>query len=312
MPLTIRRDDIFNIKCDAIVIPTDSYFSHSGSIDKKAYEMIGNSLNDYAKKLNVGEAILCNVGLKKCDYLIFACGPIYNGGQEEDLKKTYENCLKLALDNNLKSMAFPLISSGTFKYPKGKALTIATNTISEFLLNNEMNIYLLVYDNQAFAESKKIFDDVQDYIDEYIEIEKDNLLRSSNVYDAFEELIPESSVGSKCFKPDLSFGEYLIKLIDERQLKDSIVYKKANINRDVFNKIVNNKVKKPKKKTCVALAIALELNLEETYELLDKAGYTLSNSFVFDLIIKYAIDNKIYNIYDINEILFQYDQELLG
>jgi len=114
------------------------------------------------------------------------------------------------------------------------------------------------------------------------------------------------------FEPDESFSECLIRMIDERGLLDPDVYKKANIDRKHFNHIKNTKDYRPKKKTAVALAIGMKLNIKDTNKLLERAGYVLSSASRFDLIIKYCIEHRIYNIFDVNEILFTYDQETLG
>lgn len=333
MPFIISRNDITKIKADAIVNPTNSYFIHEGSIDKQLHDLAGEELYEACKQrapLEIGEAYITDsYDFKNCKYIIHTVGPIYDDGkhhEEELLRKCYINCLSLCKQFNIDSIVFPLISSGTFGFPKGRALEIAKEVITNYLEKEDILVELLVYDKEAFDTSKKIFKDVKDYleseeINESISNFKEELLsidfigkasgpKSSKkaVFKVLDALYDEES----SFKPDISFGKYLIELIDDRGLKDSEVYKKANINRDVFNKIINDKVTKPKKKTCVALAISLKLNLIETNELLSKAGYILSNSFVFDKIIIYCISNDIYDIFEINELLFENDQEILA
>jgi hypothetical protein len=111
---------------------------------------------------------------------------------------------------------------------------------------------------------------------------------------------------------DKTFQEYLFMLIDRRGLSDPDVYKRANIDRKHFSKIRSNVDYKPSKKTALALAIALKLSLDETNDLLARAGLALSPSLVFDQIIKYCIETGNYDIYEINCILFEYDQQMLG
>ena len=336
MPLEISRNDIRNIKVDAIVNPTDNYLSGSGGTDSLIHEMAGKQLDDFCNSityLEKGEAIISSCfDCENCKYIIHTCGPIYcdgNDNEEEVLKSCYRNSLQLAKVNDLESIAFPLISSGTFMFPKGKALKIATDTIIEFLLENEMFVYLLVYDKQAFDSANKLYADIKDYLgDNYIQEQESNR-KSNNILSNIKnisyskldncssheknyEYIDSLSADNYTFEPDESFSECLIRMIDERGMLDPDVYKRANIDRKHFNHIKNNKLYRPKKETAVALAIGMKLDLDETNVLLERAGFVLSNSSKFDLIIKYCIENNIYNIYQINEILFEEDQKTLG
>jgi hypothetical protein len=111
---------------------------------------------------------------------------------------------------------------------------------------------------------------------------------------------------------EAGFTETLLKLIDQSGKKDSEIYKKANISKQPFSKIRNNPHYKPTKPTAIALALALELDLEQTKDLIGRAGYALTNSSKFDLIIRYFIENRQYNVVEINCVLFEHDQSLLG
>ena len=339
MPLEISRNDIRNIKADAIVNPSDMFLSGSGSIDKMIHEMAGEDLYKELSTtiLKQGKALITDsYNFKNCKYIIHTCGPIYQDGKHEEdkiLTSCYRECLALAKQYNLESIAFPLIGSGSFMFPKGQALKIATDTITEFLLDNEMKVYLLVYDKDAFDVAGKLYSNIKNYLnDNYQEIEdlssKDSLIISSNIKGSYKasgaikEDYSEIEIGdykedlydsfSLKFEPDESFSECLIRMIDEKGLLDPQVYKRANIDRKHFNHIKNDKYYKPKKETAVALAIGLNLDIDETNTLLERAGFVLSNSSKFDLIIKYCIENNIYNIFDINEILFEEDQKTLG
>lgn len=227
-------------------------------------------------------------------------------------------------------MAFPLISSGIFGYPtKDQALRVAVDTIGEFLLHNDMTVYLVIFDRKAYQISGKLFADIAEYIDDhYVDAHTDSRrerLRRMSVLESRAKAICESAMPAPMMAPkaagglddllahlDAGFSETLLKLIDRSGKKDTEVYKKANVDRKLFSKIRNNPDYKPSKSTAIAFAIALELNLDETRDLIARAGYALSASSKFDVIIEYFIKQKKYDIFEINEALFAFDQSLLG
>ena len=270
-----------------------------------------------------------------CKYIIHTVGPIWNGGgfgEKEQLYSCYKKSLELAKEYKCGSVAFPLISSGVYGYPKDKALDVAVSAITDFLEENDMDITMVVFDKNAVSVSEKLISDVKKYIDDnYAEEHSSYFSRRNKEIRLFEERdepdikmsadreyrAPESYDDlSACFedfnKLDETFSQALLRMIDEKGLTDVQVYKKANIDRRLFSKIRSDMNYKPKKQTAIALAVALELDIQETQKLLEKAGYTLSNSIKFDVIIKYFIENKKYNIYEINETLFAFDQSLIG
>ena len=267
------------------------------------------------------------------------------------LENCYVNSLQLALENKCESIAFPLLSAGNHGFPKDLALQTAINVFSKFLMKHEMQIYLVVFGKQSFALSEKLFHSVQSYIDEtYIQeksLEEYGVTNKRDVrelellqlreamsrrrkaeleYNILADEVCEERAEYEALAPtaaprkledlmkeiDETFSEALIRLIDQKGLKDPEVYKKANIDRKFFNKIKNNKNYKPSKSTCVAFAIALELNLDETRDLIGKAGYALTHSSKFDIIIEYFILEGNYNTFEINEVLFTFEQPLIG
>ena len=285
-------------------------------------------------------------------YVIHTVGPIWESGgynKKELLTSCYRKSLELAKKAGCESVAFPLISAGAYGYPKDQALRVAIDAITSFLSRNDMLVYIVIFDKESFRISEKLVADIRQYIDDnYVDEHEDNLeirrrrsifSKAKNAFGIEEnknfdvsaacEKMAEPSVlcttsssamGSKPSRPlddyireiDESFSEMLFRKISEKGMKDSECYKKANIDRKLFSKIKNDKLYKPSKPTAIAFAIALELPLAETKEMLEKAGFALSHSSKFDIIIEYFIRNKNYNVFDINDALFQFDQPLLG
>jgi hypothetical protein len=232
----------------------------------------------------------------------------------------------LALVNGLESVAFPLLSSGAFGYPKDKALQTAIAAIGEFLLEYELMVYLVVFDKKAFTLSEKLFRSIKAYItDSYAERRRTTYgnTTKSRQFEVYDQLMEYESELKEVMAPspgledlinhmDLSFSQMLLKLIDSSGRTDPEVYKRANLDRRHFGKIRNNPDYKPSKNTALALAVALELNLDQTADLLKRAGLALSPSRKFDLIVKYFINEGNYNIFQINEALFFFDETALG
>lgn len=334
MSLEIIRNDITKVHADAIVNPTDLSLLGGGGADGAIHRAAGPELLAECNALSgwkVGQAKITKGYKLPAKYVIHTVGPVWQDGKRDEeklLADCYKNSLALAKNYKLESIAFPLISSGTFGYPKDKALKIAISTIGDFLLINDMTVFLVVYDKAAFTLSEKLFSSIKQYIDDkYIE---EYQVAYSNRFDeryAKRECYVEESMLSPMEVPlkkrnrslidivknmDESFSQMLLRLIDEKGMTDSETYKKANIDRKLFSKIRNDINYKPSKPTAIAFAIALRLNLDETKDLLLKAGFALSRSNKFDIIIEYFIEEKNYNIFEINEALFAFDQNLLG
>ena len=333
MPLEIVRNDITKMKVDAIVNAANPALKMGGGVCGAIFRAAGASeLQEACNKIGgckVGEAVMTD-GFKldaKC--IIHTPGPIWQGGYKSRralFKASYENSLELAKNHQCESIAFPLISTGIYGYPKEEALQIAVSTISSFLMHYDMLVYLVVFDKNSFGLSKKLFTSIHQYIDEHYveEVESTfnrNRLEEQDILDKWQEVkmyqqdveIEESaSLVNLLNQLDESFSERLFRVIDEKGMTDVEMYKRANIDRRLFSKIRNGVDYTPTKKTAIAFAIALQLNLEETMELLATAGYTLSHSNKFDVIIEFFIKQANYNIHEINEALFAFDQPLLG
>ena len=332
MPLQIIRNDITKVSCDAIVNAAKNSLLGGGGVDGAIHKAAGPALLEECKKLNgckTGEAKITGGYDLPCKYVIHTVGPLWYGGtrgEKELLESCYRNSLQLAKNYSCESIAFPLISAGIFGYPRDKALKVAMDVISDFLLENDMTVYIVVFNRQAYQISQKLFSDIKSFIDDvYVDAHTDaqrsiqrrrqeEIAQSIALYPGSppEALDKDISLSELLSKADESFSHALLRLIDEKGMTDVQCYKRANIDRKLFSKIRSDDHYRPRKATVTAFAIALELDLEETKDLLAKAGYALSHSYRFDIIIEYFIMRRNYNIFEINEALFSFDQPLLG
>ena len=335
MPFTIIRQDITRMNVDAIVNAANTELQMGGGVCGAIFYAAGaekmQKACDSLAPIKTGEAVITPGFDLQAKFVIHAAGPVYSSWNKEQsaaqLRSAYIESLKLAAENRCASIAFPLISSGIYGYPKDEALQVATAAITDFLAENEMDVYLAVFDNKAFLVSEKLMGEVESYIDQHyvdshcfgrsqlLEAEKASF-ENANVPQLFEQMTsPEpkkKALDDLILNLDEPFSDTLFRLIDSKGKTDVEVYKKANISRKLFSKIRSIKGYTPKKPTILALAIALELTLEETDDLLERAGYALSHASKFDVIVEYFIVNGKYDIFDINQVLFKYDQPLLG
>ncbi len=327
MPVIIERNDITKMSVDAIVNAANSSLLGGGGVDGAIHRAAGPELLEECRTLGgcqTGQAKITGAYKLPSKYVIHTAGPVWHGGSynEKDLLEAcYRNSLELAKENGCETVAFPLISSGAYGYPMESAFNVAVTTIEEFLKTNEMTVYVVVFGRDAVAVSSKKYGDIKAYIDDnYIDAQPK--YKSRNL---FQEIIgmAESSQAKECSCCDFSleselehidesFSQMLLRKIDELGMTDVQCYKKANIDRKLFSKIRSDVNYKPKKTTALAFCIALELSLDETDEMLKKAGYALSHSSKFDIIVEYFIKQHNYNIMEINEALFSFDQSILA
>lgn len=343
MPFEIVRNDITNMQVDAIVNTANTKAIVGSGVDAAIHKKAGPGLLEARKEIGsitVGHTAITPAFNLDAKYVIHVVGPVWKGGKQNEealLSQCYKSALELAKEHGCESIAFPLISTGAFGYPKAPALQVAIKEFSSFLMENDMQIYLVVFSRDAFELSEKLFRSVKSYIDEnYI---REKLFDEYGVYDEIEaekadiefakairsDLLGTGAGGAYIRIPsatpdlesvlngiDAGFSETLLRLIDLSGKKDSEIYKKANIDRRLFSKIRNNKDYQPSKTTALAFAIALELDLEETRDFIARAGFALSHSSKFDVIVEYFIINNNYDVFELNEVLFAFDQPLIG
>ncbi len=415
MPLHIIREDITRLAVDAIVTAGSAAPGTpqpTGGVNGRIHQKAGSRLLAAIRALGgvkTGRATITEAYELPCKYVIHTAGPKWQGGgygEEILLRNCYREALQLAKRKGLQSIAFPLISSGKYGYPKAEALRAATGEIRAFLADNDMDVALVVYDRDAFQVSSELFRNVEAFIDQHY-VDRHYTARNSREelwaepviygdvgmadsafggeyadampqpcaapepdgedapeWDGLMEAAPRRETPPRrevpqerahCAAPaqasycaarpapapkakrkpafkvekapdpslprglaqrlnqlDEGFSQTLLRLIDEKGLKDSVCYRRANVDRKLFNKIKNTPHYTPRKSTVAAFCIALRLNLSDSRELLSRAGYALSHASMFDVIVEYFITRGEYDVDLINQVLFSYDQPLLG
>ena len=352
MPIRIIKEDITKIKCDAIVNPTNVDMRPSGGADAAIHHAAGPGLLKYCRglgKLSVGDARITPAFDLPCKFVIHTVGPMWEGGLAGErflLRSCYTESLKLAMKNGCTSVAFPLIASGEYGYPKDSVLKEATEVIGEVLEECEMDVYIVVYDKNEFSINPIIYDDLQAFIDIFYEemrsdacyvqsercdyrltrtrrssqsVERTESLDNQTCYRLATPISPASSLfrsrklEDMLKEMDKGFADTLFYYIDKRNMTDVEAYKRSNVSKKTFSKIKCNSEYRPSKETAVSFAIGLHLSLDETKHLLSTAGMCLSHSNKFDVVIEYFIITGRYEtIFDVNEVLYQFDLPLLG
>lgn len=356
MPIQIVRSNITAMKVDAIINAAGPSLLGGGGVDGAIHRAAGPGLLAECRALGgceTGQAKLTGAYRLPCKYIIHTVGPIWEGGRCGEralLESCYSASLRLALEKGCETVAFPLISSGAYGYPKADALQVAMETIGRFLLNHDMTVYLVIFDREAYRIGEKLFSNIAAYIDQqYVDQHSDSAAEQArrhraalesrsagvgeigapakaepkeNIFlDVAAQFAAQAAMPLSAIPPclddalarlDEGFSQTLLRLIDKKGMTDAQCYKRANIDRKLFSKIRSNPAYRPSKPTALAFAVALELSLEETAELLKRAGFALSHSNKFDIIVEFFISEGIYDILIINEALFAFDQPLLG
>ena len=340
MPFLMIRNDITKVAADAIVNPANRNLLQGSGTSRAIYQAAGEQELTAACEAigycDLGKAVCTPAFRLPAKYIFHAVCPAWQGGlfgEAEQLAGAYHSALELAAEYQCESVAFPLLSSGNYGYPKEQAFRIAVDTITQYVMEHDLTVYLVLYDRGSLAVSRKLFTSVEEYIDDHYVAQNDE----SYEFDRWrresaerrrrleEEAAPMLEAAAPPAAPMAarslehlmdnlgeSFTTRLLRLIDERGLKDSTVYKQSNISRQHFSKIQCNRDYNPKKKTVLAFAVGLHLSEDETIDLLQSAGYAFSDGSKRDWIVRYCLEHKIYNINQVNTLLFEYDQEQLG
>ncbi len=334
MPFLMIRNDITKVAADAIVNPANRNLLQGSGTSCAIYQAAGEqelaAACEAIGHCDLGKAVCTPAFGLPAKYIFHAVCPAWHGGffgEAKQLAGAYHSALELAAEYHCESVAFPLLSSGNYGYPKEQAFRIAVDTITQYVMEHDLTVYLVLYDRHSLAVSRKLFTSVEEYIDDHYVAQNDESYqfdRRRRLEEAAAPMLeaaapppPAAPMAARSLEHLMdnlgeSFTTRLLRLIDERGLKDSTVYKQSNISRQHFSKIQCNRDYNPKKKTVLALAVGLHLSEDETIDLLKSAGYAFSDGSKRDWIVRYCLEQKIYNINQVNTLLFQWDQELLG
>lgn len=384
MPFKIVRNDITKMKTEAIVNTANEQAIVGSGCDSAVYKAAGyDELLKYRED-NIGYVpegdVFITPGFKlQAKYIIHAVSPLYMGGdqgEEEKLRSCYRKSLQLAKENGIKTISFPLISTGGFGYPKEEGMRIAVDEMNAFLLENEMDIFLVVFDTKTTQLGEKLFPELEAFIDHnYVKEAREEeygdayfgsvrpsapeyagylsdacmmarrLRRNADVDErvmkapmSAQHIPMEDAVCDSCMsiadEVDLdecadedafdlwddedsalelekklnerlshkadTFSEYLLYLIQSKNMTNVEVYKRACLTKQYFHKINKNKDFHPEKIKALLLCVGAKLNLDETKDLLARAGYALSPADLTDIIFTFFIEHKHYDVIDID------------
>lgn len=322
MPFRIIRNDITKVKADAIVNTANPAVEIGGGVDSAIYNAAGKELLLEARgrigHLNPGEVGITPAFHLEAKYIIHVSGPWWLGGQQNEeqlLRQCYDRALALAVENGCQSIAFPVLATGTYAFPKELGIQIAIDSFTEFLEKNELDITLVVFGSESLSISGRLVDEVSSFID-------DRYVQEALAEEYKEEFFSSVPIlEAPCKKESLddvlkniytdSFEKHLQKLINKKMLKNSEVYVSANISKQYFSKLLKGQVK-PSKEKMLALAVGLQLNLDETIDFLKIAGYALSPISQTDAVVEYFIEQEDYSVIKIDIVLFDYGLDPLS
>lgn len=310
MPFLLVEGDITKLEVEVIVNAANTSLLMGGGVCGAIFKAAGAALMQKAcaalAPIAPSEAVMTAGFALPCKAVIHTAGPLYRDGkhqERENLTQCYQNSLHLALQAGYESIAFPLISSGIYGYPREEALEVARLAIADFLKQEELQVYLVLYNRASLVAKQEHLASLKQYLEHEMPGEVLCAIRCEEAYPELEALLHHQRQ---------SFAELLLALIKEQGKTEVEVYKRANLDRRLFSKIRSGNGYLPSKRTILALACGLELDLEATDMLLACAGYALSPAATFDRIITFFLSKEVYDVFEINEVLFTYNQPLLG
>ncbi|MBQ6967182.1 MAG: macro domain-containing protein [Lachnospiraceae bacterium] len=377
MPFQIVRNDITKMQVDAIVNTANPFPGYGAGIDTAVYEAAGVeellARRHEIGTVEPGTSFITEGYRLPAKYIIHTVGTAWHGGEEGEeavLRNCYRSVFALAVENDIESLAIPLLASGCYGFPKGIALRIALSEIENFMSDHDPELYLVVFDEKSFSLTSELYGDIDSYIsDNYVEEKSqeeyapsapsapspgrlfshiNRRMKSAAFSGAAtarrvqideDMAVPESAplFGSmaaaesmQVFEDraapdksdrsledvvndlDKSFMELVFSFADSKGMTDVEVQKKANLDRKAFSKLKCGTTKNPSKSTALALAVALELSLDDTKDLLSRAGLALSPCSKQDVIVRYFIEREAYDIFEINIALFEHGEPPLG
>ncbi len=327
MPFSIERNDLASVSADVIIVAANEDLQITGGVGKAVAQVAGfEKVQEACNAIGhcpTGSAVVTPAFDLPAQAIIHAVGPVWQGGTHNEvasLRSAYDAALSLAAENNASSIALPLLSAGVYGFPVDISLSVAQNAIHDFLDSHDSEIRLVLFDHSALQAGLLAYDRIKEYIDD-VYVDKHSSAREKT-READDEVIYAAALAAETFGQspclsellsslDASFSTTLLSLIDAKGMTDAQVYKRANMSRQLFSKIRSDALYKPTKKTVLALAIALELDLDATEDLLRRAGFALSHSNKADIIVEYFITNNQFDIFEINATLYAFDQPLL-
>ena len=354
MPFQIMRDDITNVKADAIVNTANPKPVFGSGTDGAIYEAAGkDKLLTERKQIGdiaPGDVAVTPAFALMAKYIIHTVGPAWDGGDKGEydiLKNCYRKSLNKAYELKCTSIAFPLIATGVYGFPKADALRIAMDEISSFLMRDDvdMSVKLVVFDDKAFRLSRNLFFQVESFITdndvveahmkeyglrgpeferelrEYRREEEEyrvgrNVRTGNTIFETdslpFNEKTFDKSLYMSDGKDDLSFMNHLINLLIEKGIDNTVAYKRSNVTKGAFSKIMCGDTKKPQKRTVLGFCIGLKLNMEESERLLASADMAFNPYNKRDQLVIQCISRGQYNIDEVNAMLFTCHQLGLG